>query len=396
MDNNQQIREALKNYSILYKNELLDNVLPFWMKNSRDTEFGGYFNCLNRDGSVYDTDKFMWLQAREIWTFTTMFDQVDQKPEWLEMAKQGADFIIQHGRDPHGNWYFSLNQQGSPLVQPHSIFSDCFAAMALSVLHKHYPDNGYSAIALQTFDNILQRRNNPKGIYNKEYPGTRPLKGFSLPMILCNLALEMEPLLGKERVDEFIPEVLNEVMNVFYKPEIGLIVENVGLNGELVDSFEGRLLNPGHAIEAMWFIMNLGVRLNDQALIQKSVDLAIKEIEFGWDQQYGGLFYFLDRKGFPPQQLEWDQKLWWVHLESLVAMAKGYALTQDPRCYEWFVKLHNYSWEKFRDPEFGEWYAYLNRQGEVLLPLKGGKWKCCFHVPRALLNIWKTFEEVSK
>ena len=392
MDKDRQLRESLKNYSSLYKKELIDNVLPFWMKHSRDEKFGGYFNCLNRDGSVYDTDKFMWLQAREIWTFATMFEKVKPNEDWLEMAKQGAEFMLKHGRDNEGNWYFSLTRDGRPLVQPYNIFSDCFAAMALSVLDKNLPSNGYGEIAHQTFENILKRKNNPKGVYNKEYTATRSIKGFALPMILCNLALEMEHILGTESVDTFLPEIIHEVMDVFYKPELGLIVENVSLDGSLVDSFEGRLQNPGHAIEAMWFIMDLGVRMGDQALIKKAVDIAVREIEYGWDEKYGGIFYFLDRKGYPPQQLEWDQKLWWVHLEALVAMAKGFALTNDQRCYNWFVKLHDYSWEHFRDPEFGEWYAYLNRRGEVLLPLKGGKWKCCFHVPRALLNIWKTME----
>lgn len=394
MKRNKTIIETIDEYSKIYKNELVESVLPFWMKHSRDHEFGGYYNCLNRDGSIYDTDKFMWLQAREVWTFATMYEQVGNKQEWLDMAKQGIDFIMKHGRDQEGNWYFSLTREGKPLVQPYNIFSDCFAAMALSILDKNVPGNGYGEAALQTFENILKRRDNPKGKYNKEFPGTRPLKGFALPMILSNLALEMEHILGKERVDAFIPEVIHEVMEVFYQPELGLIVENVSPDGTLVDSFEGRLQNPGHAIEAMWFMMDLGVRTDDNELIKKAVDIAIREIEFGWDEKYGGIFYFLDRKGFPPQQLEWDQKLWWVHLEALVAMAKGYALTNDTRCYEWFVKLHNFSWDRFRDKEFGEWYAYLNREGEVLLPLKGGKWKCCFHVPRALLNIWKTMESV--
>lgn len=391
-----EIFNSISSYSTLYKEELLTNVLPFWMKHSRDTEYGGYFNCLNRDGSVYDTDKFMWLQAREVWTFSTMYEQVEQNQQWLEMAQQGMDFILKHGRDEQGNWFFSLTRDGKPLTQPHSIFSDCFAAMALSVLDKNMPGNGYAEIALQTFENILKRRNNPKGIYSKEFPGTRPIKGFALPMILSNLALEMEHILGRERVDAFIPEVIHEVMEVFYKPELGLIVENLAQDGTLVDSFDGRLQNPGHAIEAMWFIMDLGVRLEDKQLVKKAVDIAIREIEYGWDEQYGGIFYFMDRKGFPPQQLEWDQKLWWVHLEALVAMAKGFELTNDIRCYNWFVKLHEYTWKHFRDTEYGEWYAYLNRQGEVLLPLKGGKWKCCFHVPRALLNIWRTMDAVSK
>lgn len=380
-------------YSALYKEELLQNILPFWLSYSKDEKHGGYFTCLNREGQVYDTDKFMWLQGREVWCFATMYATVEQRPEWLQMALHGADFMLQHGRDKKGNWYFSLTREGRPLIQPYNIFSDCFAAMAFGALDKIAPGKGYGKIAVDTFENILKRSANPKGIYSKEYPGTRPLKGFSLPMILCNLALEMEHLLGAGRVNNLIPTVLHEVMDIFYQPSLGLIVENVAPDGSLVDSFEGRLQNPGHAIEAMWFIMDLGKRLGDDALIQKAVDIAIREIEYGWDPQYGGIFYFLDRKGFPPQQLEWDQKLWWVHVEALVAMAKGYISTGDLRCMRWFEKIHDYTWHHFRDPEYGEWYGYLNRAGEVLLPLKGGKWKGCFHIPRALLQVYRTLEK---
>jgi N-acylglucosamine 2-epimerase len=392
LQKNDVAKHEIYTYADLYKEELLGNVLPFWLKYSKDEKYGGYFNCLNRDGSVFDTDKFMWLQAREVWTFATMYQEIEPNPTWLDMAIQGAEFIKKTGRDENGNWYFSLTREGKPIIQPYNIFSDCFAAMAFGVLDKIVPGKGYGDISLTTFENILKRKDNPKGIYNKEFSDTRPMKDFALPMILCNLALEIEHILGKERVEKFIPTVLHEVMEVFYRKELELVVENVAPDGSLVDSFEGRLLNPGHAIEAMWFIMDLGVRLNQPKLIDDAVSIALREIEYGWDKTYGGIFYFMDRKGFPPQQLEWDQKLWWVHLEALVAMAKGYKLTGRTECKEWFERLHDYTWNHFRDPEYGEWFAYLNRRGEVLLPLKGGKWKCCFHVPRALFQVWKTLE----
>lgn len=211
-------------------------------------------------------------------------------------------------------------------------------------------------------------------------------------MILCNLSIEMEHLLGSQRVDAMIPSLVNEVMSVFYKEELGLVVEHVAADGSLSDSFEGRLLNPGHAIEAMWFLMDLGKRLQDRALIEKAVAIMLNTLEYGWDAAYDGIFYFLDRKGHPPQQLEWDQKLWWVHVEALVALAKGFALTGDERCAKWFERVHDYTWNHFRDREHGEWFGYLNRRGEVLLQAKGGKWKGCFHVPRALYQVWKTFQ----
>ena len=381
------------NYSKLYHGELVKNVLPFWLQHSKDEANGGYFTCLDQQGKVYDTDKFMWLQGREVWCFSTMYRLVEQNPAWKEMALHGASFMKKFGRDSGGNWYFSLTADGKPLVQPYNIFSDCFATMAFAALNKIDPSPENREIALNTFENIISRQHNWKGVYNKSFPGSRPLKNFTLPMILCNLSLELEDILGKERVDSFIPTVLHEVMDVFYRPELGLIVENVNLDGSLSDTFEGRLMNPGHAIEAMWFIMDLGKRMNDVALIEKAKDIMLKTIEHAWDTEYGGLLYFMDTDNKPLQQLEWDQKLWWVHVEALVALAKGYALTKDPNCMKWFDTMHAYTWEKFRDPENGEWFGYLNRRGEVLSSAKGGKWKGCFHIPRALYQVSTTFSD---
>lgn len=378
-----------------YKNELLNKVVPFWENNSLDKEFGGYFTCLKRDGEVFDTDKFIWLQARQVWMFAKLYNEVEQKPEWLQIALDGAEFLQKYGHDGKLNWYFSLTREGQPLVQPYNIFSDCFATMAFGQLSKATGNDEFAAISKDTFQNISKRSDNPKGDYNKLVPGTRPLKGFSLPMILCNLALEIEHLLEPELVNSTVEKVLHEVMEVFYQPDSGLILENVNPNGSFSDSFEGRLLNPGHAIEAMWFIMDLSERLKRPELAQKAVDIALRTLKYGWDEKFGGIFYFLDIKGNPPQQLEWDQKLWWVHIETLITLIKGYALTGNEECLAWFEKVHDYSWAHFADAEYGEWYGYLNRQGEVLLPLKGGKWKGCFHVPRGMFQVWKTLEKIS-
>lgn len=385
-----------KEYSKFYKKELLNSVLPFWLNNSSDDEYGGYFSCLNQQGNVFDTDKFIWLQCRQVWTFAMLYNQVEKKQEWLDFASQGANFLIKYGRDQSGKWYFSLNREGKPLVQPYNIFSDCFAAMAFGQLFKATGNKGHANVAKKTFSNILQRKESPKGKYSKSYPGTRDLKSFALPMILTNLVLEMEHLLEPALVKKTIEEGIDTVMNKFYRPELGVILENIGIDGSLSDSFEGRLVNPGHGLESMWFLMDIGLRTNDKQLIQKAVDVSLKLLEYGWDQQYGGIFYFLDVKGYPPQQLEWDQKLWWVHLEAIISMLKGYLLIGDERCWQWFEKLHNYSWEHFPDKKNGEWFGYLNRQAEVLLPLKGGKWKGCFHVPRALYQGWKTLEQIDQ
>lgn len=377
-----------------YKAELLDKILPFWLEKSQDKVHGGYYTCLDRAGNVYDRDKFIWLQGREIWMFAMLYNKVDKRPEWLECARQGAEFMKKYGHDGNYNWYFSLTEDGRPLVEPYNIFSYTFATMAFGQLSLATGNPEYADIARKTFDIILSKVDNPKGKWNKAHPGTRNMKSFALPMILCNLALEIEPLLDKAFLQKTIDTCIHEVMEVFYRPELGLIVEHVSTDGQLVDNFDGRQLNPGHAIEAMWFIMDLGVRLNRRDLIDKAVKIALQEVEYGWDKEFGGIFYFMDRLGHPVQQLEWDQKLWWVHIETLITMLKGYQLTGSQECLQWFEKVHDYVWTHFADPDYPEWFGYLNRRGEVLLPLKGGKWKGCFHVPRGLYQCWQILEKL--
>ena len=387
---------SILKYTNVYRDNLLNDVVPFWLTHSKDEKFGGYFTCLDTKGNVYDTDKFIWLQCRQVWCFSMLYNKVEKRQQWLDLAIYGADFLIKNGRDAEGNWYFSLNQKGVPLTQPFNIFSDCFAAMAFGQLYQATNNKAYGDIAVDTFHNILRRQNDPKGKYSKAFPDTRPLKSFALPMILCNLVLEIEHLLEPALVASTIANGINAVMNDFYQPDSGLILENINVDGSFSDSFEGRLLNPGHGLEAMWFMMDLAKRSDDQQLIQKAVDTTINILDYSWDTKYGGIFYFMDIKGHPPQQLEWDQKLWWVHIETIISLLKGYLLTGDIRCWQWFEKVHAYTWAHFPDAENGEWFGYLNRQGEILLPMKGGKWKGCFHVPRGLYQCWKTLEAIEK
>lgn len=385
-----------KQLAAQYKSELLERVVPFWLEKSPDTVNGGYFTCLDREGKVFDTDKFVWLQGREVWMFATLYNQVEQRKDWLDCATQGAEFLKRHGHDGRLNWYFSLDREGRPLVEPYNIFSYTFAVLAFGQLYLATGNEEYRDIAKRTFDIVLSKVDNPKGKWNKAVPGTRDLKSFALPMILCNVALEIEPLLDPDFLRRTIDTCVHEVMDVFYRPELGLVVEYLGTDGRLSDCFDGRLLNPGHAIEAMWFIMDLGKRIGRPDLIEKAAHIALNEVDYGWDKEFGGIFYFMDRLGHPCQQLEWDQKLWWVHIETLITMLKGYELTRDAKCLEWFERVHQYTWSHFADADYPEWFGYLNRRGEVLLPLKGGKWKGCFHVPRGLFQCWQTLERLSK
>jgi len=378
----------------LYRGALLDDVIPFWASHSIDAEQGGYFTCLGRKGEVFDTDKFVWLQGRQVWMFSKLYNEVEQRAGWLEIAGHGAEFLRDHGMDGEGNFYFSLERSGRPLVQPYNIFSDCFAAMAFSEYARASREDWAKELAVKTFNNIRRRSDNPKGRYSKTYPGTRPLLTLALPMITINLALELGSHIEDPVLERSIDENIELVMGRLVDGERGLIFENVSPDGTHPDTFEGRLISPGHGIEAMWFIMDTARTLGREELIEPASRAMLGQLEFGWDDGHGGILYFTDSAGKPPVFLEWAQKLWWVHLEALVGTALAFELTGDDIYWEWYGRVHEYAWEHFPDPEHGEWWGYLDRRGDLLTPIKGGKWKGCFHVPRAMFQLWRIFERL--
>ncbi len=379
-----------------YRKELFENVLVFWQRHSLDTVFGGYFTCLDRYGTAFDTDKFVWLQCRQVWLFSMLYNRCRRDPQWLSIARHGAEFLRKYGSDAQGNWYFALDRTGRPLVKPYNIFSDFFAAIAFSQYGQAADNVEYTDSAVRIYHNILRRKNNPKGIFNKQIAETRALCSLGFPMIMANTALEMESLLPPEELKTVLDSCIAEVMGRHLDKERGILFENVLPDGGHLDCFDGRLINPGHGIESMWFLMDIGLRRSDSALVQKTVEVILHTLDYAWDTEYGGLFYFMDALGKPPQQLEWDQKLWWVHAETLVALSKAYVATGRKECLDWYQRVHDYTWSHFPDPDCGEWYGYLNRQGKVLLNLKGGKWKGCFHVPRALWLCYQEFLKLSR
>lgn len=370
-----------------YRDALLNDVIPFWVKHSLDRVNGGFFHSLDRDGSVIDTDKYMWPQNRQIWTFCNLYRNVEQKQEWLEIAKLGIDFLKKHGRDEKGDWYFALTADGRPVVQPYNIFSDYFAVMAFSEYAQIAGDAEAMDIALKTFERTQKRLDNPKGKYNKLIIENRNFKNLAVPMIQVNVAAILNRINPDPKYEKIIADSIREVMTEFVDDSAKVVHENVTPAGGKVDSYEGRQVNPGHGIETMWFIMMAADKMGDKQTVKKACEVSKWCMEFGWDKEYGGIYYFMDKYGKPHPELQWDMKLWWPHLEAVVALLLGYKLTGDRELLAWFKKVHDYMWSHFPDKEFGEWFGYLNRQGEVNNLCKGNRWKACFHLPRTLYLI---------
>jgi len=390
--------EELRNFKARYDAELLNQVIPFWQKNGVDKEFGGYFTSLDRDGSVYDTTKWMWMQWRIVYMFATFYCEIEPNPEWLEIARQGYDFLTKHGKSEDGTYYFALNRQGDPIVAPYNIFSDCFATMGAAAMYKATGEEKYKDEANSAMRSYIRRMDNPKGRWEKSLPARKPYLAHGHFMMLANLSTVLKEYIGSDEYEAQADQAVQNVLYRFWNPEYRIIFENINPDGSFdLDSCDGRHINPGHGLESMWFMMNYGERHNKPEVVKRAAEIVRAQIEFGLDKEYGGLYYFMDVLGKPHLELQWDMKLWWPHCEVLIALLYANRLTGDEWYADQFRIFDKWTWEHFRDPQFPEWFAYLNRRGEVTHSLKGGKWKTMFHLPRCLhvcsQQIAKTLEK---
>lgn len=378
--------KELASYHEIYRSELFDHVIPFWLNHSLDREKGGYFSLLERDGTVFDTDKYAWMQGREIWMFSKLCSVYGTRPEWLEAAKLGVDFMRAHGRAENGDFYFAMDREGRPLIQPYNIFSDCFMCTALVEYARVSGDAQAAEEGLAIYRRIQQRKDNPKGIWTKAVPGGRNLCAMAMPMIQMMMARELKGFVP----DEELMPVVESNLKLFFERHVDrereCVFERVLPDGgHLFDVMEGRLLNPGHALENLWFVMDVAHDLGREDLVSDAANIMLWTVRRGWDERYGGLFYYQDYMGYPTDKLESQMKLWWVHAEAINAFLLAYRLTGSEEHLDWFRRLHDYSFEHFSDHAYGEWYGYLDRQGEPAFGLKGGKWKGFFHLPRMLM-----------
>ncbi len=199
------------------------------------------------------------------------------------------------------------------------------------------------------------------------------------------------------KYDSMIDSAIEELFRYFVHPERAALFETVGPDGELLlDLPEGRCINPGHAIETAWFLMEEGRRRGNRHLIERALPILEWSLELGWDKRDGGIFSFIDIDGQQPEQLEWDMKLWWPQTETIYATLLAHHLTGEKRYLEWFEKVLAYAIGHFPDSEHGEWFGYLHRDGTVALDLKGNMWKGLFHLPRQQLNCHLLLTEMAK
>lgn len=378
-----------------YRDRLVGEILPFWLTHGLDREHGGILTALGRKGEILDTDKSVWFQGRAGWMFATMYNTTPEKrPEYLEAAVSCCEFLRTKCYAPNGKLYFTVTREGKPLRMRRYVYSESFAAIAFAATHKATGKPEYRDLGIKAFETYLNYSFKPGMIPAKS---ERAGRGIGSLMIGIVTAQEMRANLGDIAVDgktctQLIAGMIAEIEKYFVKPELKVVMECVGPNGEIIDHFDGRLLNPGHSIEAAWFILHEAKHTGNEAWKKLGLTILDWMWERGWDKQFGGLLYFADVYGKPIQEYWHFMKFWWPHNEAVIATLLAYTMTGDKKYADMHRQVHEWTYKHFPDKEHGEWYGYLDRAGNPTTELKGNMWKGPFHMPRMKWYCWKLLE----
>ena len=374
----------------------LNTCANFWLEKGMDRVNGGVYTCLDRKGEIYSTDKSVWMQGRCGWTFSYLCHVYGVRPEWLEAAKSCIDFLEDHciNREAGGRMYFTVTAEGQPLRQRRYCFSEGFYVLANAEYYGVTGEREHLERARRAYELIWQLNNglikDPTGLGPKTIPETRTGRALADPMIYLNITSVMHRVDPEQAAlyDERAAKCADDIFRYHVKPDLKCTLESVDPEGNpRLYYTEGRTVNPGHDIECVWFLLEYANRTGNQELHKKAEQVFNWAIEAGWDKEYGGLLYFIDCLGKPPEAYEHDMKLWWPHNEIMISSLMLYRDTRDEKYLEWFEKTVAYCKEHFADPEYGEWYGYLRRDGKPTEPsTKGSTFKGPFHLPRALIQ----------
>lgn len=391
-----EANQYLKEWADRYRTDLVDNILPFWMKHGLDRVHGGVYTCLDRDGTLMDTTKSVWFQGRFGFTAAFAYNNVERNPEWLAASKLCIDFIEAHCFAPDGHMYFEVTEDGVGLRKRRYVFSESFAAIAMSEYALASGDMSYARKALDLFKR-MQRFLAEPGFLPAKYEPVVQTQGHSITMILVNTAACIRKVIADPCLDEQIDRSIEALRKYFMHPEYKCLLETVGPNGEFIDTLNGRTINPGHCIETAWFLLEESKHRGwDSDLTDMALTIFDWSWDWGWDEEFGGLLNFRDCKGFPNQDYSQDMKFWWPHCEAIICTLYAYEATGDEKYLELHRRVSDWTYAHFPDEVCGEWYGYLHRDGTPAHHAKGNLFKGPFHIPRMMVQARKLCLEMTE
>lgn len=348
---------------------LTEVVMPFWFQHGIDWDHGGLFSHLDADGTILDRNKSMVSNTRALWTFSALANRLGDREDYRKAADNQYAFLTRFGRDEAGMWVYVLDECGNTVLGEQSIITDAFV---IGGMVEYFHATGHREaldIATATYHSVQERLTQPGPYKTAPYPtppGMRPQREamqFSLAFAELGCTLQDATIL------EAGLQLGRDVLDHFYRPEKGVLLEYLGLDNQPQDTPAGRCMVPGHAIESLWFQMHIFGTLSHQERHRAAIaaEAVLPCLTKGWDDEYGGIVLGMDIAGQEP--VYWklaEMKRWWPVTEAMPALLLAYEQLGDEQLLDWYWRVHEYAFTHFPNRDHGDWHQNLTRTGEPI------------------------------
>ena len=391
-------KPILKRLLAEIEEELLTDNVPFWEARICDRHYGGFLQGYNRQGELTDTDKYGWFVGRTMSTFASLYHQVEQKPLWLEIAKAGREYMKGSIWAGEGRYNYQLSRQGTVKKGTASIFTDVFAVEGLYDYAQCLQDEQRAetlAYAERLSDTLFTNMQDPQVLLQEGISARMQKHAVCFMQTLA--ALKSRAVFG-DRYGDILTRCVEKTLYEFASDRYQAPFEHIGIDGKPKLENEGRMIDPGHTMEALWFSMEAGKECDNKAYIERAQVVLDWVIDRAYDEEFGGFYQYVDIDGavkdkdflensYAGRPVAWNDKVWWVQAESLNALLMSALYNKNEKHFSYFLKQYDYVERYFRDKEFGEWFSLLKRDGTILSDEKGFELKGPYHVPRCLITM---------
>ncbi|MFP4248614.1 MAG: AGE family epimerase/isomerase [Armatimonadota bacterium] len=372
----------------LYEDELLGNVVPWWMEHAIDHEFGGPMETVTEDGRVTSDVKPIWSVGRALFIWSRLYNRIGARHDWLAVAESTFELIADVGPRVGWTWPHSIERDGTPLEPGGDIYADGFIMMGLAEYIRATGSERAIEAARSTWATVEERMvpANAKLVGRGDLGDDAASHGVS--MIFSLVYHQLGTALADAEILAASYDHALRVQDLYLDAEHGLVREYLGADGSVLDGPMGRACIAGHAVESAWFGLHIFHERNERERVERAAEALRSHIEASWDDEFGGFFGTIDVETGEPTAPESNKNMW-PHTEALYGLLLAWALTGEQWCLDWYDRAHEWTWSHFPNHEHGEWHRQVTREGSYPWDVTGpGKKprKEPLHLPRMLIQ----------
>jgi mannobiose 2-epimerase len=388
---------------------LKSSIIDFYLPACVDGTNGGYLESLRDDRFAPTGEKFLTLQARQLWFFSTLAAAGIRTKESLAAARSGFDFLQTRFRDAtHGGYFAKVSDAGRPTDRRKHVYLNAFALYALAAYHRASKNTAALAAARELFATLESKcHDKARGGYTEffrqdwreitdprepMYIGPPGTKTFNTHLHVLEALTELYRVWPDALVRRRLAELLVINTLTIRLPHYGCNVDRFTPDWRPIQTAQNLRASYGHDVEAAWLCLDAARTLGQPTNLLRAwaEDLVGYSLRYGFDRTHGG-FYYTGPLGKPADE---TKKEWWVQAEALVSMLEMFKLTGAREYYDAFGRTLDFV-EKHQVAPRGSWWATRKADGSPAGTSRSSMWQGAYHNGRSMLLCATLLDELA-